>query len=68
MHPTTTSQAERTAFGRTSSLSGALLLLALCAGGARVRRQRPDFTGGPVASNGDGKTDYPLYVPNDYTV
>ena len=67
MHPTTKARpsAPRLAY---LVVFGALLLLALTLAAPALAAQRPDYTGGPVASNGDGKTDYPLFVPNDYTV
>ena len=43
------------------ALLGALLLLTLALA-VPALAARPDYTGGPAAS------DYPLYVPNDYTV
>ena len=48
------------------TLLGALLLLASAV--PAFAAQRPEYTGGPVVSNNDGKADFPLYVPNDHTV
>jgi hypothetical protein len=50
------------------ALLGVLLALALAQAVPAFAAQRPDYTGGPVVLNNDGKTDFPLYVPNDYTV
>ena len=65
MHTITSTapRARRLAF---LALLGTLLLLALAA--PALAAQRPDYTGGPVTANADGKADFPLYVPNDYTV
>ena len=67
MHSTTTTapRARRLAF---LALLATLLLLALAQAVPAFAAQRPDYTGGPVLANNDGKADFPLYVPNDHTV
>ena len=67
MHSTTSAPRTRRRLAFLTLLA-ALLLLALAQAAPVLAASRPDYTGGPVTSNSDGKADFPLYVPNDYTV
>jgi len=61
----TAPRARRRAF---LALLAMVLLLVLAQAVPAFAAQRPDYTGGPILANNDGKADFPLYVPNDHTV